>query len=366
MTRAILAFTVLLSILVLACAHQYKEKTIISSEKIGVGVLKGPESIAWDPVQSDILYTGISDGSIMRVNVTSGDSTVYAYSVPGLDATQRATCGVSVLNEPLCGRVLGLTFDKDNNLIVSDAYKGLLRISRADPSQVETLVNSYNGIPFKMVNSVIILKDGRTVYFTDSSMVYARLQFVAIVVANKPDGRLFKFDLVTKQLELVISDLRFANGIAVSKDESFLVINECSASRIRRYYLKGHKQGTNDVFVEDIGGYADNIKADDEGNFLVGLYSETTSEITAIHASTKLQNIFLNYVPALNTLQMIDPMGLVKKVNRHGKIVSAFVDRTATFALRVSEADIHDGYLYLCSVLNPWLTRVNLASGLQL
>ncbi|EFC39438.1 strictosidine synthase [Naegleria gruberi] len=364
MKSLLLLFT-LLATAILIAGHKVTEKTIISSEKIGYGVLKGPESIVWDPVHADVLYTGINDGSIMRVNVTSGVSTVYAYSVPALNATQRAVCGTSVLYEGTCGRVLGMVFDKNNNLIVADAYKGLLRISRANPSQVEVLVNSYNGVPFKMTNSVVLLKDGKTVYFTDSSLLYSRLYFVSIVVANNPDGRLFKFDLETKQLQVVISDLKFANGIAVSKDESFLVINECSSGSLRRFYLKGRKAGTNDVFVQDIGGYADNIKTDDDGNFLVGLFSNTTQEVTAIHDSAKLKNIFLTIVPATTTLGMIVPQGLVKKVNQKGKITTVYSDKTATFALQVSEADVRGGYLYLCSVLNPWLTRVNLSTGLQ-
>ncbi|KAG2394251.1 hypothetical protein C9374_004015 [Naegleria lovaniensis] len=363
-------YATLVSLLILAVvmvsATRIREKTIINSRKIGLGVLTGPESFAWDPVDQDILYTGIADGSIRRVNVTSGESTVFAYSVPSLNATTRATCGLSVLNEPICGRVLGLAFDpNDRNLIVADAYKGILRISFNNPSQVQVLVNSYQGVPFKMVNSIVLMPDGKTIYFTDSSLAYTRMQFVSIVLANSADSRLFKFNVETGELQLVISDLRFGNGIALSSDHSFLVINECSERRIRKYYLTGRKAGTNVVF-EDIGGYPDNIKTDEDGNFLVGLYAETNADVTAIQSSTKIKNIFLQYVPPLTTLNMIPVMGLVKKLDRHGRVISVYVDRTATFVSRVSEADVHEGKMYLGSVMLPWLTVVDMSTDLQL
>jgi sugar lactone lactonase YvrE len=341
-----------------------EEKTIINSTKLGVGVLKGPEALLWDPINKDIVYTSIGDGSIRRVNVTTGDSTHYAYTVPNLDAAVRATCGTP-LNEATCGRPLGLIWDKDHNMLVADAYKGILKISKTNPTNVEVLVDSYNGIKFKMPNSLEILRDGRTLFFTDTSQQYTRAQFVAIVLANKPDGRLFKFDLVTKQLTVLIEDLKFANGVALSKNEDFLVINECSARRIRRYYITGRKAGQNDVFVDDIGGYNDNIKADGDGNFFVGLFAETSAEITAVQTYPKITNNFISFVPPLNALSMIPSMGIAKKIDDKGKTVTVYIDRTATRALQVSEAEIHDGYLYLGSVLNQYLTKINLRTDLN-
>jgi sugar lactone lactonase YvrE len=361
--KTIIVGVILCIIISIVFATRVQEKRIINSQKLGVGVLKGPEGIAWDPIDRDIAYTGIADGSIRRVNVTTGDSTHYAYVVPGLDAATRATCGVPA-NEVVCGRPLGLIIDKNNDLLVADAYKGILKISRANPNNVEVLVDSYNGVKFKMANGIELLRDGRTLFFTDTSQTYTRAQFVAIVLANKPDGRLFKFDLVTKSLTVEIADLKFANGIALSKDQSFLVVNECSERRIRKYYITGRKAGRNEIFVQDIGGYNDNIKADGEGNFLVGLFSATAPEITIVQTYPKIQNNFLTFVPPLNALSMIPSMGLVKKIDERGRTVTVYSDTTAQFALQVSEADIHDGYLYLCSVLNQYLTKVNLRTDL--
>ena len=46
----------------------------------------------------------------------------------------------------------------------------------------------------------------------------------------------------------------FANGITLSKDEDFLLVQETFAYRTRRYWLKGPRKGTWDYFVELLPG----------------------------------------------------------------------------------------------------------------
>lgn len=40
-----------------------------------------------------------------------------------------------------------------------------------------------------------------------------------------------------------------------------------------RYYLTGEKQGTSDIFIDNLPGYPDNIKSNSRGNFFVGMGS---------------------------------------------------------------------------------------------
>lgn len=342
----------------LICASPRKVKIFNSVEKIGLGVLNGPESMVWDNAGN--LYTSVADGTIRRVDKLTGQISVYAYSVTNLSAEDRANCGTSVLYESVCGRPLGLQFDSQENLWVADAYKGILKISRQDPSNVQVIVDSYNGVNFKMPNSLYLTNDEQTLYFTDTSLVYQRLQFVSIVVANAPDGRLFKLNLSTNALTVEIDDLRFANGIAAGKNEEFLAVNECSARKIRKYFMKGRKAGTNEVMTEDIGGYNDNIKSDGDGNFYVGLFSFTSDELSAILDYPKLQALTLQFVPPLNTLGLIESAGLIKKINSRGKVIEVIQSANASVWSRTAEADVHDGYLYLGSVLNNYIAKIKL------
>ena len=67
-----------------------------------------------------------------------------------------------------------------------------------------------------------------------------------------------------------MEELSFANGIALSKEEDFLLVNECGASRIWRYWLKGEKRGQKEIFVHT-PGVPDNIRQSEDGKFLVGI-----------------------------------------------------------------------------------------------
>ena len=58
-----------------------------------------------------------------------------------------------------------------------------------------------------------------------------------------------------------------------SKDENFLLINETYRFCIHRYWLKGEKAGTHEVFIENLPGYPDNITADGRGGFWLALFT---------------------------------------------------------------------------------------------
>jgi len=360
MLKSLVLLAVIIVCLAFAAeASREKVRVFDSVEKIGLGTLTGPESMVWD--NQGNLYTGIADGSIKRVDATTGAITTYAYSVPHLSEEDRALCGTAVTFEILCGRPLGLFFDRAENLWVADAYKGILKIPRDNTTNVQTIVNNYNGISFKMTNALYLTNDESTLYFTDTTRTYPRYMFVNIVVANAPDGRLFKLNLRTNKLSVAIDDLKFANGIAVGNNEEFLLVNECSARRIRKYYLKGKKEGRNEVLVEDIGGYNDNIRPDGLGNFYVGLFSFTSEELSAILDYPKLQALTLQFIPQTATLGLIQPSGLIKKIDSRGRVLEVIKSANSSVLANVAEADIHDGYLYIGSVLNNYLGKVKLS-----
>lgn len=49
---------------------------------------------------------------------------------------------------------------------------------------------------------------------------------------------------------------------------------------IRRYYLKGPKKGTFDVFADGLPGSPDNLKLDEKGNFYVSLVMARDEQLT--------------------------------------------------------------------------------------
>lgn len=76
-------------------------------------------------------------------------------------------------NEHICGRPLGLRFDKrTGDLYIADAYMGLLKVG-PEGGLAMPLVTEAEGVPLGFTNDLDIDDDG-TVYFTDSSTNYKR------------------------------------------------------------------------------------------------------------------------------------------------------------------------------------------------
>lgn len=68
----------------------------------------------------------------------------------------------------------------------------------------------------------------------------------------------------------------FTNGIALSKNEDFVIFSD-SRNQILRHYLKGPKTGVTETFVR-IPGIPDNIQTDGKSGFLVTVISESNAE----------------------------------------------------------------------------------------
>ena len=114
-----------------------------------------------------------------------------------------------------------------------------------------------------MFNGVAVAKNG-DIFFSSSSSEFGMNDGAFSFFAN-PSGRLIHYERKTGHLSVILDGLWFANGIALSPDEEFVLVAETHASRIQRYYLKGEKKGQSDMFVDGLPGIPDNITPDEDG-----------------------------------------------------------------------------------------------------
>jgi sugar lactone lactonase YvrE len=158
----------------------------------------------------------------------------------------RCTCRSSLL----LGDVLG-------DLLVCDAHRGLLRVTLGDGA-VRVLADSVAGEPLWFCSNAVALSDG-TVFFTVSSRRHPLEQWIGDIVEHTGTGRLLRLAPRADEPEVVLEGLQFANGLAPSKDESFLVVAETGARRLTRYWLAGPRAGHAEPFAEDLPGMPDNL-----------------------------------------------------------------------------------------------------------
>ena len=218
----------------------------VDLEQIAVGDVNGPEAIAFD--DNGLMYTANEDG---RIIVLNGDG-----SNP-LDFAQTG------------GRPLGLKFDFNGNLIVADAFQGLLSIDTA--GQITVLTTGFGGLPFMLTDDLDIGSDG-TIYFSDASSV----NYLGNHTNDwgQPNGRLLSYNPNTDSTNLLLDNLYFANGVALSQDESYLLVNESAVNHVRRYWLTGPNTGQTDVFsnLNQFQGLPDNVTHNGDSLFWVATF----------------------------------------------------------------------------------------------
>lgn len=160
------------------------------------------------------------------------------------------------------GRPLGLELFDDGDLLVCDARRGLL-IVRTATGEVEVLVDEVEGAPMRFCNNAAIASDG-TIWFSDSTLHHGLEQWEDEFLQDTRSGRLLRRD-VDGTVTVVMDDLAFANGVALSRDEDFVAVAETGAGTVVRWWLAGPRAGERDFLVRELPGYPDNISRGTDG-----------------------------------------------------------------------------------------------------
>ncbi|KAH7852677.1 hypothetical protein Vadar_027801 [Vaccinium darrowii] len=304
-------------------------------ERVGEGQLLGPEDLAYDP-KSGLIYTGCYDGWIKRVTVneSAADSVVESWVNTG-------------------GRPLGLVMGHDDDVIVADAVKGLLRVTR--DGKLELLANEAEGVEFRLTDGVDVTDEG-IIYFTDASSKYAVEEVILEIMEGRPYGRFMSYDPSTKQTQVLVRDLYFANGVALSPDQQFVVFCESPMRRCKRYYIQGEKKGSVDIFIDNLPGVPDNIRYDGEGQYWIALGSEITSAFDLAQRYPFIRKVFAIIEKYVGTPTMQKNSGVVA-VDLEGKPLAHYYD--PALSLISGGIKIAD-HLYCGSLFRPYIIRLNL------
>ena len=78
---------------------------------------------------------------------------------------------------------------------------------------------------YRMTDDLDIATDGK-IYFSDASDKFGYGEDQIEVMEHTPNGRLLVYDPETKLTTTLLDNLYFANGVAVSPDDSFVLFNE--------------------------------------------------------------------------------------------------------------------------------------------
>jgi len=156
------------------------------------------------------------------------------------------------------------------------SLKGLLRLNLGTGA-IELLANAFQTLsidsdrthvltPITYANDLDVASDG-SVYFSSSAdrivthttwgNFYDTMRgYLLCACCGYDAGKLLVYNPSTRRTTVVLDGLGFANGVALSKDESWVAVVETNYARILRHWLKGPKVGETEILVDGLPGAA--------------------------------------------------------------------------------------------------------------
>lgn len=295
--------------------------------------LVGPEAMYVDT--DGTLVTGLKDGRIVRLK-------------PGVDEPQ--------VIADTHGRPLAIAPHPDGRIVICDAFRGLLALDAA--GIIEVLASEQGGIPFRFVDDLAITKRG-VIYFSDASARYSIDRFTDDLLEHQRTGRVLSYDPQTRSTKLVAGDFSFANGVALSPDESFLVIAETGAYRLWRVWLTGDKGGQKELFTDALPGFPDNVRfSATRGLFWVAIGSPRNPLVDTLAGQPFLRGLVSKLPKAIQPAPARH--AFVVGVDVTGKVVEVLQHRAPDSYSPIASALEHDGFLYLGSFAREGVARLKL------
>ena len=253
------------------------------------------------------------------------------------------------------GRPLGIEIDLDGRLLVCDATRGLLRVDTRSGA-VEHVADRVDGVPMVFCNNAAVATDG-TVWFSDSSTRFGVDRWKDDFVRDTRTGRLLRLS-EDGTVDVVLDGLAFANGVALAADESYVAVAETAARTVVRRWLTGPRAGKQDLLVDDLPGYPDNIARGSDGLIWVTIASPTDPVVERLHDAPRWLQRSVTKVP-----ERLQPKPRrtvrVQAYDDHGTLVHDVDLPDASYHM-VTGVREHDGRLWLGSLHEPAIAVVDL------
>ena len=138
---------------------------------------------------------------------------------------------------------------------------------------------------------------------------------------------MFRYDPRTSETTLVLDGLNFANGVAVSDDQSFLLINETGTYRVLKYWLSGPDAGNTEVVIDNLPGFPDNVNNGLAGKFWIGLVAPRNSLLDNMSGKPWMRRLVQRLPAAIRPKAV--PSSHVIAINGDGEVLMNLQDTSA-------------------------------------
>ncbi|KAF7644410.1 hypothetical protein LDENG_00222470 [Lucifuga dentata] len=313
----------------------------------------GPESIA---NIGDVLYSGTADGKIVKL---------IGRRIHVVARLGKPPCG-SREQESTCGRPLGIRVGPNRTLFVADAYLGVFEVNPTTGEATQLVSGSQvvAGRKLSFINDLAVTQDGKKLYFTASSSRWQRRDYMQLIMEATADGRVLEYDTESREVSVVMENLRFPNGIQLLPDEESVLVAETTMARIRRVHVAGLNKGGMDTFIENLPGFPDNIRPSSSGGYWVAMSAVRPnpgfSMLDFLSQRPWIKKLIFKLFSQDVMMKFVPRYSLVAELHDGGICTRSFHDPNGLVVAYVSEAHEHDGSLYLGSFRSPYIGKLDL------
>ena len=183
-------------------------------------------------------------------------------------------------------------------------------------------------------------------------------QFANDILEHQPNGRFLAYDPKTQKTRTIVDGIYFANGVAVSPDQSFALVNETGLYRVLKVWLTGPKQGQRDVFIDNLPGFPDGISSNGKGKFWLALVTPRDAVFDKILPYPFARKIVYRLPQVLQPAPK--RYSFVLGLDENGKVVDNLQNGAADCYAEIANVVEHDGVLYFGSIAESTIGKFSL------
>ena len=316
-------------------------ETLANLQHLSLGGRHGPEDVVARMTEDGLrLYVSSKEGDILELDPKADNYRVFAQTG---------------------GAPLGLEFDREGDLIVADAYRGLLSVKPS--GAVTVLTDKVGRTPILYADDVDIGPDG-TIYFTDASTKFGAEAADSLMAGSVQEifehartGRILAYDPNTQETVVIAAGFSFPNGIAVEPDGESLLFVETGEYRLMRLFLSGSHLGQVEAVLENLPGFPDNINlapalSDGTTTYFIGLESPRHALLDKLSGKPFVRKMIWrlsSIMPPKGT-----EYGHLIRVDGQGRVIKSWQDPSGAYP-NVTGAIEVNGVLYVSALEVPTL-----------
>jgi ribose transport system permease protein len=214
----------------------------------------------------------------------------------------------------------------------------------------------------RLADDLDIADDGR-IFFSEATVRYEMHEWPVDGLEARGNGRIICYDPNTNTTRTVLRGLKFPNGICIASDGKSILFAETFGCCIRRYWFDGPKAGTDEMVIDNLPGYPDNINLASDGNYWLAMVGMRSPALDLAWKMPGFRKRMGKRVPIDEWLFPNINTGCVIKFNERGEVLESFWDLRGENHPMITSMREHRGHLYLGGIMNNRIGRYKLSNA---